>query len=279
MLRPSEREYYPTIVATDFSVGINRIPFVLTDIEGNYLDDQEVLVKIWRIQDSVGHVPKYINSEYHEIQSKTAHLHEDGSVHEHNQKKGFYLLANVDIENPGLWSAEFFVESKRNVAIVQQAFFEVRESAMTIGVGEYAPLTNNSVLEKGVAFSSISSRNVDTDNLHELSVNQAIKTELPLMLVFASPRFCVSALCAPVVDLVEEVQDEFGQRANFIHIEPWELSIARSEGRLITSVSAREWNLPSEPWIFLVGSDGRVRAKFEGPTSEFELTEALLKLL
>ena len=189
------------------------------------------------------------------------------------------MLTNVDIENPGLWTAEFFVEAKRNVAIEQQAFFEVRDSSITIGIGEYAPLTNNSVLEKGIAFSSISSRNVDTDDLHQLSVKQAIKTKLPLMLVFASPRFCVSALCAPVVDLVEELQAEFGQRSNFIHIEPWELSIARSEGRLITSVSAREWNLPSEPWIFLVGSDGRVRAKFEGPTSEVELTEALLKLL
>ena len=37
----------------------------------------------------------------------------------------------------------------------------------------------------------------------------------------------------------------------------------------------REWHLQSEPWTFLVGRDGRVKAKFEGSLSAGELTRAI----
>jgi hypothetical protein len=37
----------------------------------------------------------------------------------------------------------------------------------------------------------------------------------------------------------------------------------------------KEWNLPSEPWVFVVGRDGRVAAKFEGAVSVPELTAAV----
>ena len=37
----------------------------------------------------------------------------------------------------------------------------------------------------------------------------------------------------------------------------------------------RQWGLQSEPWVFLVGRDGRVRAKFEGSVSLAELASAV----
>jgi hypothetical protein len=37
----------------------------------------------------------------------------------------------------------------------------------------------------------------------------------------------------------------------------------------------QQWGLLSEPWVFLVGSDGRVKAKFEGSVSAGELAAAV----
>jgi hypothetical protein len=37
----------------------------------------------------------------------------------------------------------------------------------------------------------------------------------------------------------------------------------------------KEWNLPSEPWIFLVGPDGKVRERLEGTASVRELDTAV----
>jgi peroxiredoxin len=41
----------------------------------------------------------------------------------------------------------------------------------------------------------------------------------------------------------------------------------------------REWGLPSEPWTFLVGADGRIKAKFEGSVSVDELAAAVRRSL
>ncbi|HEX7310030.1 MAG TPA: hypothetical protein VF232_02530, partial [Gaiellaceae bacterium] len=41
----------------------------------------------------------------------------------------------------------------------------------------------------------------------------------------------------------------------------------------------RQWKLQSEPWSFLVGPDGRIKAKFEGPVSVRELRAAVESML
>ena len=279
LVRLPQHEYYPTIVATDFAVGFNRIPFVLTDIEGNYLENQTILVSISSVDNPSHKESSFVEAEYHEIEASTPHLHLDGFVHEHKQTRGFYLLPSVAINYSGLWVAEFNVKSKANLSVTQNAVFEVRDTSIAIALGDDAPLSRNPALSEQILFADVSSRNVPSDKLHQLSVEQALMSRTPLIVVFASPRFCISALCGPAVDLIEEVQLEFEDRVNFIHIEPWDLSIARSEGRLIPSKWAKEWNLPSEPWVFLIGPEGRVAARFEGPVSKDELTKKIQEIL
>jgi glutathione peroxidase-family protein len=41
----------------------------------------------------------------------------------------------------------------------------------------------------------------------------------------------------------------------------------------------RQWHLASEPWTFVVGRDGRVKARFEGSVSEAELAAAVRRTL
>jgi hypothetical protein len=41
----------------------------------------------------------------------------------------------------------------------------------------------------------------------------------------------------------------------------------------------REWRLPSEPWVFAVGRDGRVKGRFEASVSVAELAAAVRTLL
>jgi hypothetical protein len=37
----------------------------------------------------------------------------------------------------------------------------------------------------------------------------------------------------------------------------------------------KEWRLPTEPWTFLVGGDGRIADRFEGAFSADELERAV----
>jgi glutathione peroxidase-family protein len=41
----------------------------------------------------------------------------------------------------------------------------------------------------------------------------------------------------------------------------------------------KQWNLHNEPWTFVVGRDGRVKAKFMGSVSAAELEPAVRRVL
>jgi hypothetical protein len=60
-------------------------------------------------------------------------------------------------------------------------------------------------------------------------------------------------------------------KVRFIHVEIYEDNDPqKGENRWV-----RQWRLPTEPWIFLVGADGRIKAKFEGSVSVRELRRAV----
>ena len=115
--------------------------------------------------------------------------------------------------------------------------------------------------------------------MHELSVAQALELEKPFSVVFATPRFCFTRMCGPVTDIAAALHDRYKERVNFIHIEPWDLKITRSEGRLVPIDVALEWNLPTEPWVFVVDGDGKVSSRFEGLVSSEELENAITAVL
>ena len=61
----------------------------------------------------------------------------------------------------------------------------------------------------------------------------------------------------------------------FIHVEVYkDNDPAKGYNRWM-----RQWGLTTEPWVFLVGRDGRVKAEFEGSVSVAELTAAVRQLL
>lgn len=108
------------------------------------------------------------------------------------------------------------------------------------------------------------------------SVANSLRAHAPFVLVFATPRFCQSRTCGPVVDVSEAVQRRFAARGiRFIHVEIYkDNNPAKGENEWV-----QQWRLPSEPWIFLVGRDGRIKAKFEGTVSVSELDSAVRRYL
>jgi hypothetical protein len=108
------------------------------------------------------------------------------------------------------------------------------------------------------------------------SVAASLAQHKPFLLVFATPKFCTSRTCGPVVDVVQAVRRRLtATEVRFIHVEIFrDNDPAKGYNRWV-----RQWRLPSEPWIFLVGADGRIKAKFEGPVSVAELTQAVRRYL
>ena len=94
------------------------------------------------------------------------------------------------------------------------------------------------------------------------------------MVTFATPAYCTSRLCAPVVSSVKTVYHDLKDKVNFIHIE-----VYKTFNPLVYADEMAEWHLQSEPWTFVIGANGKVTEAFGGPVSPRELEQALQPLV
>ena len=111
--------------------------------------------------------------------------------------------------------------------------------------------------------------------LYRSSVAAALAAKSPFVVVFATPKYCTSRTCGPVVDVVSTVRRRHASEGiRFIHVEVYEDNDpTKGENRWV-----KEWKLPSEPWVFVVGADGKIADRFEGTVSVRELDEAVGRL-
>ena len=108
------------------------------------------------------------------------------------------------------------------------------------------------------------------------SVAGSLAAHVPFVVTFATPRWCQSRLCGPVVDVVDYVRRHSGATpVRFIHVEVYK----DNNPGLGFNRWFKEWHLPTEPWTFLVGRDGRIKARFEGSVSVAELAAAVRRSL
>ena len=93
----------------------------------------------------------------------------------------------------------------------------------------------------------------------------------PAVITFATPLLCQSRVCGPVVDVVEQVKATAPKDVAFIHQEIYNDNAVNKGYR--PQVGA--WRLPTEPWTFVVGRDGRIAQRFQGAFSAGELQRAV----
>jgi len=148
---------------------------------------------------------------------------------------------------------------------------DVVPRSRSVAVGAKAPRSQTPTLATAPAAQLTTSRPPDLPLLRD-SVAGSLAAHKPFVVTFATPKFCTSRTCGPVVDVVEAARRRFERRGvRFMHVEPYtDNNPARGYNRWM-----RQWGLSTEPWVFLVGADGRVKAKFEGSVSEAELAAAV----
>lgn len=268
-------QYSGFVAATEFVVGENRFPFALLSVDGVPLEKAQVQVSFYSLEKQPPEFRFQAPATFREVKGETPHRHADGTIHDHLEVRGVYVVDRVSFDRPANWGAQFAVTAASGERLrVEGAAFPVLAEPVAPGVGERVPPSRNLTLSDVGNIEEIESR-VPPDDMHELSVAQALESGRPFVVVFATPMFCISRMCGPVTDTVAELQGRFKDRVSFIHIEPWDLKVARGEGRLVPTNVMLEWNLPSEPWVFVVDGGGRVAARFEGLVTSEELEQAI----
>jgi hypothetical protein len=126
-------------------------------------------------------------------------------------------------------------------------------------VGEPAPkVQTDTKASAGGDLASIDTRTPPSD-MHEDSFADVVGKQ-PVALLFATPQLCQSRVCGPVVDVALQLKSRYGDRVEFIHQEVYEGNDPKKGLR----EPLKRFHLATEPWLFVVGKDGRITARLEG---------------
>jgi hypothetical protein len=175
-------------------------------------------------------------------------------------------VAELRLPEPGTY---WLVAEPTGAAVQALGQVEVKAKTDSPAVGSPAPRSDTPKLGDAPV-AKLTTRTPPDRDLLRWSVAESIAARKPFVVVFATPKYCASRACGPVVDVAAAVAGDFPQ-VRFIHVEIYEDNDPqKGENRWV-----RQWRLPSEPWIFLVGADGRIKAKFEGSVSVRELRRAV----
>lgn len=153
----------------------------------------------------------------------------------------------------------------------------VQKRSVSPAVGSRAyPSRTPTLVSTGGRVAALTTRVPPDRALLRTSVASALAERRPFVVTFATPRYCSSRTCGPVVDVIDHVRKQYtGTPIRFIHVEVYK----DNDPRKGPNEWVREWNLPGEPWTFLVGRDGRIKAKFQGSVSSHELHVAIERFL
>lgn len=259
------------VVSQDLAVGVNRVTFGLVDLDGMPVRTEHASVS------AVYYAPG--DNQGKVIDSGTA----DFVAWPPPGNRGVFVIdLRFDVSgegtesDPGLWELHV-TTTQDKIQVDAKAAIRVAKEPSTPALGSAAPPSVTLTEADVDNITMITSASDPDKDFYQLSIHQALQADKPLVVVFATPAFCVSATCGPQLEILTRLKEQYQDRVNFIHVEAFEdphlMEGGRPAGDLVAAV--KEWGLPSEPWTFIVGKDGAVKAKYDQFVPEEELGKVL----
>jgi hypothetical protein len=248
---------------TDYSPGDVRVSFLVVDHRGRVVEPPRA--RVW-LADSLLSKPR---------QQTVARLEPLGvrGVSTDVPVQALYVT-HLRIPNAGTYYVLARPVGAR-IGAIGQVVVNPRSQTPAVGARAYPSKTPTLASVHGRA-ATITTRIPPDRALLRSSIADSLAAHVPFVVTFATPRWCSSRTCGPVVDVVNAARKRFARtNIRFIHVEIY----AGNDPHKGYNAWYKQWHLPSEPWTFLVGGDGRIKAKFAGSVSVRELDGAIQQYL
>jgi hypothetical protein len=241
----------------DFSPGDVRLSFLVVDGQGRLVT--RPTAKIW-LAKGLKEAP---------FAETTARAERIGVDAVEPGEAGEIFVTHLELPDAGTYWVLAEPVGGRKIQAVGTV--EVKEDAAAPDVGEPAIAAKTPTLESA-SLEQLSTAKEPDPELYRSSIAGALAAKEPFVVSFSTPKYCSTRTCGPVTDVVSEVRKRHeADGVRFIHVEIYEDNDpTKGENEWV-----RQWGLPSEPWVFLVGADGLIKARFEGTVSVRELDEAV----
>lgn len=185
------------------------------------------------------------------------------------------FITHPTFDTPGKWGLEVQAQRPGQPVDVKRIAVDVVAKGRAPMVGSAAPRSKTATAGTIQDISTITSAAEPDLRLYQLSVDQAVTSGKPSLVLFATPGFCETAVCGPDVEVVRRLLDTFGDKLNAVHVEIYQYPFEKFQ----FVPAMQEWGLQSEPWLFLVDKEGRIANRYEGGITYQELEPDVTKLV
>jgi len=272
---PGPGGYSAVLSTNDLAVGQSRVGFVIFK-DDKPVTDTTAFVRFFKIgannqstlvgSGPIPWAPLGINGT------------EDHSTHNETELTGLYYV-NVPFDTAGNWGIGISLGDKLDEKGEVRIALQVQAKSKAPGVGSKS-ISVDSLTLQDAPLKAIDTSPEPDESFHKLSIADALASGKPSVIAFATPSFCQTRTCGPVMEIVGELAKSFEAKVNFVHVEPYKLD---SEGVLQFGPGNQRqlveagiaWGLPTEPWVFVVDAKGTVVARFEGVFALEELGAVL----
>ncbi len=238
------------MVSTELVAGPERFAVGLFDAERNMIHDAEVHFHYYDLSDP-----------------EQAVLEMEADARRLNSAEGPTTIYTHErtFDRPGDWGVEVEARLPDGTAARQRLGFRVDAASDSPTPGEEAPaLKTPTLADVDGDLSRLTSAPDPNPALYQLSLAEAVNNQKPTVLLFATPAFCQSRFCGPAYDTLSNLQQQYGDRVNFIHLEVFGGLPNPANSGFKVSPYVEAFKLQSDPWLYFIDEQGTVRYRVEG---------------
>ena len=232
--------------STDMAVGDNRLVFAVSELDGTRRGSPDEMVTV-------------VASPLDEPDRSLEAVGEFTWIAQ--DLTGLYI-AHVPFDTAGLWQIDFTISTGEET---DSFLVDIQSEPLGIAVGEVAPIVATPTTDD-MTLADLTTDPNPRASMYQLSLDEALTNGRSTVVVFATPAFCTSATCGPLLDQVKGIVDR-APDADFIHIEVYQgfddpsFNLSSPE---YLSPAVVEFGLVTEPWVFVMDESGVVVARLDG---------------
>ena len=241
----------------------NRVPFGLADADGLLPVEDSPAELTVTVTDPDGNVV---------ADSLTAPLRSEGLP------RGYYAFEFTP-ESAGFHDFTMDVDGGEILSQLQVVAPDDPNLAGLVGPGDQMPALETPTVENPRGVTPICTREPPCD-LHEVAVSEALDGGGPVVVLVATPAFCQTAVCGPVLDVMIDQMPDFPD-VRFVHAE-----VFKDPENNSTPLAPEDYapvigalGLPFEPALYTVGADGVVRDRLDYIFDGTEINETVRRLV
>jgi hypothetical protein len=262
-------EILPLVISSELPKGPARFLFSLTDRQNQLIAAPDVKVHL----------------KFYDVDAapETVVFETDGRfLWAIEGERGLYA-SDVTYPDAGRWGTRFTATFPDGSTKTVRVEYDVVEAGATVAIGAKAPsIETPTIASAGGDVKAVSTDQEPAERFYTTSVDDALAAAKPFVLAFATPAFCETQICGPTLETVKDVAADYPD-LTFINVEPYQMNYENgslqpaldANGQLQAAAWTDAFGLRTEPWIFVIGSDGTVRAKFEAVVGADELRSAI----